>query len=284
MKLTSPEILRRLVRRFGLLVLLTLIGGSAGFAYGAFKTPTYVAQAYVVATGQPGDPPVAVNFAQAYGRIVTTGPVADRAATALGSNRDLSGVTASTSPDTPVIEITATGTDAKRTAAVANAVAQALVDFGNTRKDQTRVTLSVLAPASVPPSPTSPKPPLELAVGAAAGLVIGGLSVLAGVGKPKTTVGTASVPPATTAFAGRRPLPPIPAAPGTNGALEYQTRAIAFYAEAPRYTDATQYTEAARPEYVSFPIVPEPDDPAVPDNGTGAKVVGRAVVIYQDPR
>src|SRR5712691_7433689 len=168
MKLTSPAILRRLVRRFGLLVLLTLLGATAGGAYGALQKPTYVAQSYVVATGQPGDPP-AVNFAQAYGRIVTTGPVADRAATALGSNRDLSHVTASTSPDTPVIEITATGTDAKRTAAVANAVAQALVDFGATRKDQTRVTLSVLAAASVTTAPASPKPPLELAVGAAAG-------------------------------------------------------------------------------------------------------------------
>src|SRR6266508_6710500 len=174
MKLTSPEILRHLVRRCGLLVLLTLLGAAAGGVYGALKTPSYTAQAYVVVTGQPGEPNVAVNFAQAYGRIVSTGPVADKAAAALGSSKDLTQVTASTSPDTPVIEITATGTDAARTAAVANAVAQALVDVGTARKDQTRVTVSILASASVPASPTSPKPPLELAVGAAAGRVVGG--------------------------------------------------------------------------------------------------------------
>src|SRR6266498_2143446 len=149
MKLTSPEILRHLVRRFGLLVLLTLLGAAAGGVYGALKTPSYTAQAYVVVTGQPGEPNVAVNFAQAYGRIVSTGLAADKAAAALGSSKDLTQVTASTSPDTPVIEITATSTDAARTAAVANAVAQALV--------------------------------------AAAGLLVGGLAVLAGVGKPRTS-------------------------------------------------------------------------------------------------
>ena len=61
----SREILRRLVRRFGLLLLLTLIGGIAGAAYGALKTPTYTAKAYVVAvpTGAQGDPISALNFA-----------------------------------------------------------------------------------------------------------------------------------------------------------------------------------------------------------------------------
>src|SRR5262249_51703497 len=156
----KPDVIRHLVRRFGLLVLLTLVGAVAGGAYGALKTPAYVAQAYVVVTGPAGESPVAVNFAQAYGRIVRTGPVTDRAAAILNSRQGLSQVTASTSPDAPVVEITATGTDAKHTADVANAVAQALVDVANGRKDQTRVTLSVLAAASVPAAPSSPKPPL----------------------------------------------------------------------------------------------------------------------------
>ena len=47
----SPEILRRLVRRFGLLLALTVIGGAAGAVYGAMKTPTYTAKSYVVAIG-----------------------------------------------------------------------------------------------------------------------------------------------------------------------------------------------------------------------------------------
>src|SRR5689334_15882140 len=105
----NATLLRQLVRRYGLLVLLTLFGAIAGGAYGALKTPTYVAQAYVVVTGQPGEPASAVNFAQAFGRIVTTGPVADKAAATLGTREDLKQVSTSTSPDTPVIEITATG-------------------------------------------------------------------------------------------------------------------------------------------------------------------------------
>jgi capsular polysaccharide biosynthesis protein len=180
----SPEILRRLVRRFGLLLALIVIGGAAGAVYGATKTPTYTAKAYVVAIGDTGDPIGALNFAQAYGRVATTGPVMALAGPKLGTDRSgLDTVTASTSPDAPVIEITATGPSAQHTAAVANAVANALADLGNSRKADTHVSLAMLAAATTPTKPTSPKPPLELAVGAAAGLLIGGLAVLAGVGR-----------------------------------------------------------------------------------------------------
>ena len=183
----SREILRRLVRRFGLLLLLTLIGGIAGAAYAALKTPTYTAKAYVVAvsTGAQGDPISALNFAQAYGRVATSDPVLAKASVLLGTT-DQSGLrqaTAATSPDAPVIEITATGTNAK----VANSVANALVEYGGNRKAETRVSLSLLAGAIAPTQPSSPKPPMELAVGAAGGLLIGGLAVLAGVGRPSAT-------------------------------------------------------------------------------------------------
>lgn len=180
----SPEILRRLVRRFGLLLALTVVGGAAGAVYGATKTPTYTAKSYVVAIGDAADPISALNFAQAYGRVATTGPVLALAGPKLGADRSgLDTVTASTSPDAPVIEITATGPNAQHTAAVANAVANALADLGNSRKADTHVSLALLAAATTPTKPSSPKPPLELAVGAAAGLLIGGLAVLAGVGR-----------------------------------------------------------------------------------------------------
>jgi capsular polysaccharide biosynthesis protein len=192
--LTSPEILRRLVRRFGLLLLLTLIGGIAGAVYGAVKTPTYTAKAYVVAIGDQGDAVTALNFAQAYGRIATSGPILARAGERLGADRTgLTRVTASTSPDAPVIQITAPGAGAQRTADMANAVANALVAYGNVQQAQTKVSLAVLAAATPPPRPTSPKPPLELAVGAAGGLLIGGLAVLAGVGRPAATRDDAAV-------------------------------------------------------------------------------------------
>jgi capsular polysaccharide biosynthesis protein len=180
----SPEILRRLVRRFGLLLALTLIGGMAGAVYGAVKTPTYTAKAYVVAIGDPGDSISALNFAQAYGRVATSGPVLVLAAAKLGTDQTgLNTVTASTSPDAPVIEITATARTGQHAAQLANAVANALAEYGTVRKTDTHVSLALLAGATTPGKPSSPKPPLELAVGAAAGLLIGGLAVLAGVGR-----------------------------------------------------------------------------------------------------
>jgi capsular polysaccharide biosynthesis protein len=182
--MTSPEILRRLMRRFGLLLLLTAIGATAGAVYSALRTPTYTAKAYVVAIGDPGESITALNFAQAYGRIATSGPVVAKAGALLGSAKEgLKRVTASTSPDAPVIEITATGPAPERTAYVANAVATALTEYGSARQFDTHVTLSVLAAATTPARPSSPKPPAELAVGAAAGLLIGGLAALAGVGR-----------------------------------------------------------------------------------------------------
>jgi capsular polysaccharide biosynthesis protein len=179
----AQEILKHLVRRFGLLVLLTVIGAIAGAAYAGVKTPTYQAKAYVVVTAEAGEGPAAISFAQAYGRVATKGPAAERAAATLGGTRELNQVTASTSPDAPVIEIIATHPNAARAAVVANAVAQGLVDFAATRKAETRVGASMLATATAPTDPSSPKPPLEIAVGAAAGLLIAGLAALAGVGR-----------------------------------------------------------------------------------------------------
>src|SRR5215468_713423 len=161
-----------LLRRYLLLIVLAGVGGLAGGVYDVVKTPTYIAESYVVVTAAQGDSPTALNFAQAYGRIASTGPVTSLAAQSRGASTGLAAVTASTSPDAPVIEISASGPDAKRTADVANAVSQALVKYSGTRTDSTRVTLSVLAVATVPTSPASPKPPLEAAIGLAGGLLV----------------------------------------------------------------------------------------------------------------
>jgi capsular polysaccharide biosynthesis protein len=171
------------IRRFGLLVLLTIVGGAAGAIYAALKTPTYTAKAYVVAIADKSEPMTALNFAQAYGRIATSGPVLAQARARLTDGTGLTDVRSATSPDAPVVEITATGPSATHTSDLANAVAGALADYGSLRSDDTDVKLSVLAAATVPVRPTSPKPPLELAVGAAGGLIIGGLATLAGVGR-----------------------------------------------------------------------------------------------------
>jgi len=185
------EILRRLVRRLGLLLLLTAVGGAAGAAYGAIETPTYTAKAYVVAVGNQVDAVAALNFAQAYGRVATSGPVLVKAGARLADRAGLDQVTAATSPDAPVIEITATAGSGRHAADLANAVAGALTDYGSARAFERHVSLALLAGATAPARPTSPRPPLELLVGAAGGLLIGGLAVLAGVGRPAARDGEA---------------------------------------------------------------------------------------------
>jgi capsular polysaccharide biosynthesis protein len=313
----TPEILKRLVRRFGLLVLLTVLGALAGGAYAALKTPTYQARAYVVVTAEAGEGPAAISFAQAYGRVATKGPAAERAAAKLGGTSELTQVTASTSPDAPVIEIVATHTGAARSAEVANAVAQGLVDFAATRKAETRVTVSILANAAVPSSPSSPKPPLELAVGAAAGLLLAGLATLAGVGRSalarRPDADGHDAPPATygpTSGAG------TPAWPG-GGAAERRIPAIGVGAPMqpqalanPSPTlQALAGSMLAGPAAVPVngqPAVPaqavawydrafEPDEmaavfegqiqdpPAAAEPGPGQpRIMGRAVVIYRE--
>jgi capsular polysaccharide biosynthesis protein len=257
----SREILRRLVRRFGLLLLLTLIGGIAGAAYAAIKTPTYTAKAYVVAvsTSAQADPISALNFAQAYGRVATSDPVLAKASVLLGTT-DQSGLrqaTAATSPDAPVIEITATGPKAKHTANVANALANALVEYGGNRKAETRVSLSLLAGAIAPTRPSSPKPPMELAVGAAGGLLIGGLAVLAGVGRPSARVREDNADE-------EEVQPPI-----FVDAFEERPRAI------------TTYRATATPTYViSDADDDENERPKIP----AQRMVGRAVVPQEEEK
>jgi capsular polysaccharide biosynthesis protein len=277
----TAQILRRLMHRFGLLLVLTVLGGTVGAVYSATKTPTYRATAYVVVTADAGEPFAAVNFAQAYGRVVTTGPAAENATKTIGAGAaaDLARVTASTSPDAPVIEITAAGPDAGRVQVVANAVAQGLIDFAGTRKAETRVGVSMLAQATKPARPSSPKPPLELAVGAAAGLLLAGLAALAGVGR--------------SALVRRRDPEPADGDPVV-GSAATQHIAVSASASVPM----PRQPALAPPKPTLSMVIPPPAtvsaSAAVPTEAPKAEVlegqidesriVGRAVVIYREEK
>ncbi|MFG1603996.1 Wzz/FepE/Etk N-terminal domain-containing protein [Actinoplanes sp. NPDC049265] len=283
----SREILRRLVRRFGLLLLLTALGGGAGATYAAVKTPTYTAKAYVVTIGAGAEPIVALNYAQAYGRIATTGPILATAGQTLGADRSgLSRVTASTSPDAPVIEITATGTSPDRTATVANAVANGLIALGDTRKGETRVGLAMLAAATPPARPTSPKPPMELAVGAAAGLLIGGLAVLAGVGRgspasASSTTGASSASVFSTTDASPTTVFSTAgaSATGASAAPVGETVVAEPYTEEPaEILSFSGVSRAKQKVLTATPVESSADRPDEPGKEP-VRVVGRAVVF-----
>jgi len=280
------EILRRLVRRLGLLLLLTAAGGGAGAAYGAIESPTYTAKAYVVAVGNQVDSVAALNFAQAYGRVATSGPVLVKAGAALTDRTGLDQVTAATSPDAPVIEITATAGSATHAADLANAVAGALADYGATRAFETHVSLALLAGATAPAQPTSPRPPLELLVGAAGGLLIGGLAVLAGVGRPAAR--DAEAPAAAPAGADRyEPDPeaePYDAEPAPLQKYDAEPAPLEQYLGVWR----AKYGPKAITAYRGKSAPPAPEKKADPDpvaavNGTVyGRIVGRAPVSGMD--
>ena len=172
---------RQLARRWLPVVLAVPLGAVAGAGYATVAHPVYAANSYVVVVPQnPGEGATAVNFAQAYGRLAGQPQVLAGAATATG--RTVSSLEAlvhgTTSPDAPVIEITGTGPKPKDAVLSADAVAKSLVAFANTSSAETGVKLVPLAAAAEPEQPTTPSKQLDVAVGGAAGVLIGALVMM----------------------------------------------------------------------------------------------------------
>jgi uncharacterized protein involved in exopolysaccharide biosynthesis len=225
------DLLGRLLRQAAVLAIMVLLGGGAGVLYARLTTPTYVADAHVVVLpAPPSDDTTAVKFAQAYGRIATEPAVLAAASSTVrgGSPDDLRRqLRVSTSPAAPLVQLTGSAPTAQRAAEVANEVATALVSFGNARSSQTRVRLAMFAEASPPAQPSSPNQPLDIAVGAAAGLLVGALAVTAGVGASRSARRGEDYPAAavaradrTAAGAGAGPTAWAPATGPDRGAAE----------------------------------------------------------------
>lgn len=178
----SGHILTNLVRRWWVLAVGALLGALGGGLYAVLTPPTYTADAYViVVAADPGSETPAMDFAQAYGRIVDQpqilGSAADVLGTSVGALDDR--VQGSTSPDSPLVELSASARTAQLAADYANAVANRLVAFGNTQTSGTGMTLAVFSAAGAPPEPASPVLVLDVVVGAATGVLIGGFALLA---------------------------------------------------------------------------------------------------------
>ncbi|MER7771758.1 Wzz/FepE/Etk N-terminal domain-containing protein [Kitasatospora sp. NPDC096140] len=214
---------RRLVRRWWPVALAVPLGAAAGAGYAVVSPPSYATNAYVLVVPQnPGEAATATNFAQAYGRLAGQPQVLAVAAAETGRTRaeleEL--VHGTTSPDAPMIEITGTGTRAQDAARTADAVARSLVSFANTSSKDTNVRLVTLAPAAAPDKPTTPSGKLDVAVGGAAGLLLGALVMMTrrrdGAAAPDTAEGAegavpAGVPTPPRPRTGERP---VEAAPG----------------------------------------------------------------------
>ncbi|KUN83357.1 lipopolysaccharide biosynthesis protein [Streptomyces bungoensis] len=174
----------RAVLRWLLVPSGVLLGASAGAAYGVMTPPQYTATSYVIAVPADKAAPdsaATLGFAQTYGRVATQLAVLGRAQDAAGVPvRTLRrSVRAETSPDAPMIAISATSRRRGRATAIADAVSRALTTQAERAKRSTGVSLVLLSRAVPPTEPSSPSTVLTALVGASAGGLLGGLGLLA---------------------------------------------------------------------------------------------------------
>ncbi|WP_282083324.1 lipopolysaccharide biosynthesis protein [Streptomyces tendae] len=158
-----------------------LAGGLLGAGYGLVATPQYTATSYVVAVpADASDPAAALGFAQAYGRVATQLAVLGDAqmwAHVPVATLERS-VRTATSPDAPMVSVTATSADPEEAADMANAVARALTRHAAAAADDTHVELRQFARATEPNEASSASAPVAALVGASAGGLLGGLALL----------------------------------------------------------------------------------------------------------
>ncbi|MEW2044615.1 lipopolysaccharide biosynthesis protein [Streptomyces sp. NPDC005476] len=195
-----PATLRRAkaLPPWSLLVAGAVAGGLLGGAYGALKPPAYTATAYVVAVPtEKSDPASALGFAQAYGRVATQVAVLGDAQVWAGVPvRTLqSSVQTATSPDAPMVSITATSSRADLAADMANAVSRSLTQHARNSRAATNVELEQFARAVRPTGPSSASPAVTGLVGASAGGLLGALVLLVRPKRdPEEAVRPAAVP------------------------------------------------------------------------------------------
>ncbi|MEV5611051.1 lipopolysaccharide biosynthesis protein [Streptomyces sp. NPDC052225] len=181
------------------------VGALAGGMYGVLSTPQYTATSYVIAVPtDKADPMSALGFAQAYSRVATQIAVLSDAQVAarVPVQTLKSQVRAETSPDAPMVAISASAAEPARAMEMANAVARALTANASHAKDETHVKLLRFTRAVKPTEPSSASAALTTLVGTCAGGLLGGLGLLL---RPRRELGTAvATVPAPTAAAGLR--------------------------------------------------------------------------------
>lgn len=157
-----------------LLVVLPLLGGAAGFLVASVTPPRYTAHAYVLITArnQAGDVSGA-DVAQAVARVATTESVLVSGGSAgdlLRAARE-DRLTATTSPDAPLVEVSATSGLAPEAAALANQLARQVQGRVADISDVAGVRATLLASATTPSRPASPNVFVNVAAGVALGVL-----------------------------------------------------------------------------------------------------------------
>ncbi|MGW4914212.1 lipopolysaccharide biosynthesis protein [Streptomyces sp. NPDC004270] len=171
----------RAVPPWSLLAAGVAAGALLGGAYGVLTPRSYTATSYVIAVpADRSDTATAQGFAQAYGRVATQlavlGDAQVWAGVPVNTLRD--SVQTETSPDAPMVAVSATSPHPLQAADMANAVARSLTQHANDTKGDTHVELLQFSRALKPTAPTSASPKVTGLVGASAGGLLAGLVML----------------------------------------------------------------------------------------------------------
>ncbi|MBD3783134.1 MAG: cell shape-determining protein, partial [Micrococcales bacterium] len=178
--------------RLLVLVVLTTVMLAAGASLMATKEYASTSQYFVSTTGSADSVSLlqGSTFTQqrvkSYTQLLTTPRILDPVAEAVGSTSTaLSGqVTATTPPDTVLIEVSVRDSDPARAKAIGDAIAtefpSAVTELESPQGAKASpVKVTVVQPPTTPTSPVSPKPVRNLALGVVLGLLLGlGAAVL----------------------------------------------------------------------------------------------------------
>ncbi|MGW1135586.1 lipopolysaccharide biosynthesis protein [Streptomyces griseoluteus] len=179
-------------------------GGLLGGGYGLLKAPAYTATSYVIAVpAERSDTSTALGFAQAYGRVATQPVVLAEAQARAGVpvSTLAESVRTATSPDAPMVAVSATSGQPAQAAAMANAVAAALARQANASKKATHVELLQFSRAVRPTEPSSASAGVTTLVGVGAGGLLGGLALLVRPGRREEPEAVPAAPLPGPAFA-----------------------------------------------------------------------------------
>ena len=176
----TSDILRLLLRRWPILLVGVALGIASGILASNLLPPSYSSTSYLlVVPVQNAEGGNAINYAQAYSRVATDQAVVEKALIDNGIPVEPSKirqvVSVSTSPDAPLIEITARDPQPERAARLANVVAQGLSTYSKARADATGYRVEQFTPAVPPTRTSSPNRFLYNAIGISIGLLLAGL-------------------------------------------------------------------------------------------------------------
>lgn len=189
----ARDYVRILHKHWVLIVASLLFGLGLAAVYSIILPPKYVAATELYVSVRSGDTAATGDLVQgttfarqavtSYVDVVDSAIVLDRVIAELElevSSGELAGQVQASSPlNTVLINITVTDDDASRAAQIANSVGEVFADvvINDLEKPEgeaaSLVTIETIQPAVVPSSPSSPNVPLNLLLGALAGLVLG---------------------------------------------------------------------------------------------------------------